>query len=490
MKDEQTKESTTIKNIIVEDNEEEEFEFDDTSYTSYLFDFSLPQSIRLKALNYCYRDDPDKINEIVSKFVSIYNITNLSTVEKFLYDYIAHSTLPIDLRLDCALTLTHNQRSKNNAFRLIRDLCEQFDNTLPPTQELNTILHLFKSEYKEEASSYLTILLENQSIPIDFRYKALLHLPEDIRLENFVRFYHNKENDIRYRLLSCQYLLSQKTTSDTIGKVEEYLLECCKDESLGNNTRADAADIILSLGTTESVRIAEEAIVSLGGKALHIFDNAQNVHTTEIEESVRDTIQSLEAFKFDPMPSFDTVRYHIEKLTRMYYKNEEERNKIMNALTRIELDRVVFRTINHSLSSVLRLIYTYIQQRIDFKEELEIRLLEELLDMSGTCSSGYVSRLVNTLSGYGNHSLSISWEDQIKANLAGRLNARMRVAPNRDELIDQISVDDIKKKSAFLDFFRKHISFIKEEMYLEFRDYITDADWDLYFQRAIVLYYN
>jgi hypothetical protein len=53
------------------------------------------------------------------------------------------------------------------------------------------------------------------------------------------------------------------------------------------------------------------------------------------------------------------------------------------------------------------------------------RLLEELIEMSGTCSSGFASRLVNVISGFGDFNITISWKDQIIANFSGRLNARI-----------------------------------------------------------------
>jgi hypothetical protein len=62
------------------------------------------------------------------------------------------------------------------------------------------------------------------------------------------------------------------------------------------------------------------------------------------------------------------------------------------------------------------------------------RLLEELIDMYGTCSSGFSSRLVNVISGYGDFNLNISWRDQIIANFTGRLNARARDISSKEKM--------------------------------------------------------
>ena len=90
------------------------------------------------------------------------------------------------------------------------------------------------------------------------------------------------------------------------------------------------------------------------------------------------------------------------------------------------MDRTLYSKFNITLSGVLIKIWSYILEH-KYKEELTKRLIQELSDSAGTCSSGYLSRLVNVLSGYDdNFRIRISWEDQIVANFSGRLNARVR----------------------------------------------------------------
>ena len=70
----------------------------------------------------------------------------------------------------------------------------------------------------------------------------------------------------------------------------------------------------------------------------------------------------------------------------------------------------------------------------DRPEEIQKRLLQELEEMSGTCSSGFASRLVNVFSGFGSFGIRISWEDQVKANFMGRLNAVARQITDDDSI--------------------------------------------------------
>ncbi len=113
--------------------------------------------------------------------------------------------------------------------------------------------------------------------------------------------------------------------------------------------------------------------------------------------------------------------------------------------------------------------------------------------MAGTCSSGYATRLINTISGFGDFNMRISWREQIISNLTGRLNAIIREMDDLDlqeKIIEEMTVEssEYERRKHFLKFFRQHILGIMEEMYEEFKEHITDTDFDLYFRQAVSMY--
>ena len=71
------------------------------------------------------------------------------------------------------------------------------------------------------------------------------------------------------------------------------------------------------------------------------------------------------------------------------------------------------------------------------------RLIDELIDMADTCSTGHANRLVNTFSGVGMNGLflRIPWKDQIESNIAGRLTAKARVAIDTDARTEFVKKD-------------------------------------------------
>ena len=162
--------------------------------------------------------------------------------------------------------------------------------------------------------------------------------------------------------------------------------------------------------------------------------------------------------------------------------------------------------------------------------------------MSGTCSSGFVGRLINTLSGFSDLTINISFQDQIISNFIGRLNSYTRkisdmsspfyndrlydvlelmlrnmnipknkaikliidehLENNRKEKIDfaieyfseqvinemTVNSNEYNDRRHFLLFFRTYLPFLREELYDEFKEYVNVFEFDLTIRKAISLY--
>ena len=116
-----------------------------------------------------------------------------------------------------------------------------------------------------------------------------------------------------------------------------------------------------------------------------------------------------------------------------------------------------------------------------------------MIDAANKCSTGYIYRLINSLSGLTEYNLKITFEEQIASNLHGRLNRAIKNLDDdefRNNVLWEMSLcsDVINKKKNFMKFFREILPKLKEELWIEFRDYITDVDFDLYLRKSISLY--
>lgn len=544
------------------------------------------------------------------------------------------STMPAPCRVEAIFLLMNSETARDNADFYFKEFinsdnieCEFRYSTILSlekvgAEEMKEKIYDFCE--KEEILEQVFVLIKKWMLPSmkktkrNCRYILWKLLYEDIKTvykkifpdqecgkDWFIKsaqmnFLFYKNNPVYFCNLSGQYLLKNCNLSDIERKdVEMHILNYAKDVHVEYNLRADAADILLRFGSDESKNAGRDIIMQLGsinGPVRTIFENEQNVHTEEVEESVAETLEFLSSFQIYTVNNnsidFDYVNSHIEKMLKeeievknknhisgeikckysksnydntifcsndcelLFVKNE----KIKIAMQRICMDRALYSKFNNSLLNILLKIYTYIQMQEEehIKLELYKRMLQELEEMSGTCSSGFASRLVNIISGYGNFNIRISFEDQIISNFIGRLNAAARditsknsifrldknilynvvelwlLNEERNELrlnIEQkLSLNDKKPKIRdmviyflsknkqkkiekciqyfaesvlnemtvkssnhserrfFSLFFRTYISKIREELANEFKEFITETDFDLFFRKAIMKY--
>jgi hypothetical protein len=473
----------------------------------------LPSPCRIEAIHLLL------IDEYYSKF-GIKHLIN------FINDY----NINCDFRYKNIIEL-----EKQGLNLMTEHLCWLLDNIDLGTELLKKFEKALKSSFPEwkptpdnEDLVYLMIeMLDYTSAKYFFKkYVENIYFGYDIFIKTSQQeFIEKPENSIYYRILSGQYLLQKcELNGDETMGVFSVLTQFANDVTVEYNRRADAADVLLQLGDENTKKIGRQLIIDLGinHNSVTIFDNAQNVHTQEVEDSVLETLEffaSIPLMTVNKLPiNFEYVNKQIETiLTNRGEKDYEESNKnIRLALNRIRLDRALYSKYNNTLSNILIRLWSYMKKH-KFEEEMIKRLLEELEEMSGTCSTGFITRLINVPSGFGDFSVRISWEDQIIANLAGRLNAQMRKIDKENwgkyeseikKTIGELEEDEdiyeefkanvmmelamISSKTAkrknFNLFFLKTIANIREEMYKEFTDYLDDASFDLYMRKALSRY--
>jgi hypothetical protein len=475
----------------------------DENHRKNAIDLFLPLDQRLQSLVSYYKTEGEAIGELTSCIVGMYFFSKTKNLAEYIQAIVALTEIPIIYRIDCAKQLDGDIR-----YTLLFNLFTsewQAISILPTPLRVSSIIYLMKSQqYENDSSRFFCMVLSDQSIDVVYRFRMIQSLEQHFKDDRFLfyarqacqQFIENEANTYTYRAIACQYMFEKCDPDETTRlKMEKLLLQIAEDVTIAEDTRADACDILLQNGSDESRLQARNALFVLGGGDMsrnNVFKNSQNVHVRSIEESVEKLVEKLSVYhpRNGTVFDFDTTR---EKLLENIKEKKEIREAVEGALLRILIDRAVYGHSNMTLATILAKMWTYIQDS-DHREELEKRLIEELVESNNKCSSGYVSRIVNTLSGFDEQmSISISFEDQIIANLEGRLNACIRKMDDEDEMNDvldemTIPVLHYHLRGKFLKFFREHISVIREEMYEEFRHFMEDLDYDFYFRKAIIHY--
>jgi hypothetical protein len=463
-------------------------------------DLFTPLPIRIMYLELYYQKEPEQFGEMISCINGMYAFSRTIMLKEYLIEIAKNEKIPIIYRIDCSKNLN------KEGYPFINQLCKHHLFIFLPTPiRVETILYLMKNdtdEYKEESRQYFCEIVNDIHIESLYRFKLIQRLENHFKNELFYyyanessrSFVDSKFNHISYRVICCQYIL-QKCEEYLHIFANDFLLHVASQPNIDEDIRADACDILLAYGTPENVENARLILFVLGGGERarnNIFKNSQNVHNQSVEESVEKLIEFISTFvpKSGNSYTFDKAKEEIEEQI-VLETNKDKHEILKQAIIRITIDRAIYGRLHLTLANIITKMWTYIQDS-EHKEELQKRLLEELIDSHNKCSSGYVSRIVNTISGFGEMSLQISFEDQIITVLETRLNAKIMDEDEKDSdlILEEMTlpVRFFDKRGNFLKFFRTHISKIREDMYLEFKDYITDQDYDLFFRKAIMHY--
>lgn len=505
--------STCLINIG-EDSEDSEKEIEIKGIND-IFDFSLSAAHRLAALN---QTDIDSAIEAVNKIRSMYTLSSISVIQSFLFDVAVKSNLPIDIKMQCADSLCEESNlfgdkmdyKKQLGLDCLMALCQEMDRVemltthgcrLSSNIHADRILYLINNNVTGSDNLFYSFICRSD-IDSKFRYRTILAVDGDLMINACRIFANDCNTNVRYKILGCQNLLGSNVSDHEKTGLLQLLLAIANDKTEHVNTRADAADTVIRHGITSDEReLGKKIINKMGwdsGTVGTIYTNSQNVHAVAIEESAMDVIKVLISKELPPK-QFNSIRKKLVQRAKEKYRPSffgagrkifavqisDNETLISNSLDRIEVDRTLF-TNYLTLKSILSMIYVFIGDN----DVMIDRLLEELIDMSDTCTSGYVFRLVNSLSGFADFSIQISWKDQIFANLNGRLNARIRdLTEEKCSLVlEGLTSNDMTTRRPFLEFFRENISSIREEMHAEFKDYISDTDFDLYCTKAVINY--
>lgn len=446
--------------------------------------------------------------------------TDADTMISLLRRVVRLQELPIADRIYTAVHF-YNTCQYHVCYPCFADLAS--DRNLPLEYRLEAIKFLFSSGENEERDVCRDVLLsiiQNHKYECKQRYDAIrsyipntgirtmmniqkLKVPHE---EEFVyvlqsAFFFDEFNDTRFRILSGQHLLQMKCAEeDTRHKVIESLFSIASTNDNTENTKADALDVVLRLGA-ESERIkAKLALSAIGNSSSKdlfksVYNNSQNIHDDDISESVNSYLEKIiEMSKpYKTLTWDETIKgitEYVREIMPISSDNDEftlKRHAINSCLSRIKIDTATFTKYNITPIEVLCHVWSRINSG-EFDSNtalLKKRLIEEFLDMDDTCSSGGSGRLVNVFSGF-DDTIKISWENQITANVKGRIDARVRSCTD-DNLQATLTfgmMEDADKEDqeVYIKFALDSLVTIEKELYLEFvgEGHVSSNEFDKY----------
>lgn len=455
-----------------------------------LLDFEVLLEDRLVALS-----KHDDISDIISKLNYMYITSSCEYIAQYLLGISYCKDIDISLRfMCCKIIIEHTNKFINysqQGYESVNNLCSYKYNIFIIRE--NILWYLMGSyKHKFKARKYLIEIINDETIHIKNRYNAILGV-ENTQLSQKNKNYFIIEGlfhvvfnciNLMYQLMASQYLLKLLHSTESkkykiyLEKVQLFVVDICLNHE-EYNSRADAADILINCNDKYLKQIGEHEITILGS-GTDYFTNNQNVHIKSIEKSCEKNLEILMIKVYITQDILISLNEFKELI------GEEKYNQLDLAIERIISDRSVYTKYKLTLVSIFCKVYSYIKTSSS-KYHLSIRLYEELLDSIGVCSSGFMARIVNCLSGFDDFSVGINFEDQVSAYFTNIVNTKIKLIDNNDLILQEMIDGGGPTLRKFL---LKNLSDIRESMFQDFKDYISDVDFDIYFKKAYIKYYD
>ena len=399
---------------------------------------------------------------------------------------VDHSDLPSMFH---GINISSFGDSKKNPFMRLKTVAENTE--LPFEERVCAIRYMQKIPYVHMLKHVVPIcfnIIADDRYPINERYFFFSNNESITKLDPYIvrdchEFYFklskNRDYPIILRLFSAKWIYcTYKHDSTEWLEARSFIVDLARDSQESVYIRSEAADCLYTRIDIRDYEIGYSVIKELGNlysdnKYRTIYTNAQNVHDETISQSVINVIRNLLAeqnviprehveekreeisvgfTKFAKEP----VKY-VEITTDEIYERLKQVMSAMpnyNSLMESKVHNVYYKMIVNpsryeglTIVDILLLIWKKIQSH-EHCLDMEKRLVEELYDMDASCSSGYVARLVNVLSGYvsDNFTIRMNVKDQLRSNIFARLHENIGLLPmaEQEKIILELSSDEDK----------------------------------------------
>ena len=447
-------------------------------------------------------------DQIISDLSHLYLVSRSVCIRDTVIAYSTHAAIPINHRMILCTLLIDTDDPMAYHVLCKNAFCSEFK-TLTATEKVHYIFILMSTpRYCADGFSLFKSIVV-QCYAIDYVYSSFLKIegivkrtdsPSHLemlfkqRVELCDALLDISSGNTRYTILIAQYLISltkSKSQEDEgvyggrVSKAVERLVCITEQVELDEATRADAADTLIGCKIARYVDVGMECIKMLSGSGQTVFENKQNVHTIYIPDTIDGLLKKL--------PLRVSSGLTVEKVGRRLateYTPVDKGELLQMSLKRIVLDRAIYS--NYTLKNILLRVWVKIENDESFTQEqqvqMKLRLSEELVESAMLCSSGYVARMLNVFSGFDESmSYSISFKDQIIANVKARMSCLIRNDPFCDVLLEEMMLPSScpEKRQGFLKFFKSNFGLVSTELYMEFKPYISDNEFDEYMCDAV-----
>lgn len=326
-----------------------------------------------------------------------------------------------------------------------------------------------------------SIINAKESMPIPLRLFFLKFRDEAISYPIAINLFNN---DIKRKIRIIPYFQILKYILRTnielreekhIQQVLDEFESLFNDDEVSIYTKMEIADIFLLNNRTtrgnQMIEVLRELELNLVNRNAYIEDNykftvykdSQNVHGSDINDSVLKACVCL--MEIEPPNG-----YNEEEVRNILKEVSPKHSEIIDTvLERIDIDtsRFKYKDNMFTLYNVFSSLWTYISKH-EYSKSIQLRLVEEMAAMAKYCTTGHLSRFINSIQGYTDDdslSIRISSEQQIIAVVIHYLDTICSNAP--EDVLDSMIERD---KTPFYNFIMNKMNDKIPQLCIEYGD--------------------
>lgn len=193
----------------------------------------------------------------------------------------------------------------------------------------------------------------------------------------------------------------------------------------------------------------------------NIFKDNQNVHNSNINDSVLKAARKI--INDNPVSSF--INYELPD----GYLNKKDTKKVNISLHRIYTDDIEFRD-GVKLINLFQSILIFIEKH-KYKDELNTRLIQELIEMSNLCVTGHLDRLVSVVQGFDNekYKITMSIYDEMYSKITHEIQKNIENYEYKDVIIEDMTYNN----RTYIEYLLLFVSTHKDSYYKEYSELLS-----------------
>jgi hypothetical protein len=486
--------------LVSEDKKVEKKYNDDTEC---FFDYDCSLDIRINAFKNICINNPLQSQEIISDLCSSFIFSPVESILDIITSLLYLDELEIPIKVVLSTTVYNVEETRDKSYHLFFHLLNEMmskKELYNSTLYVDILKYIITREYKSFDENLVKIkefcyFMCNYCEDIVYKnqiYRNIYNMYkeekyyESILLYSMICIKNSCDDRLKIIIINQLYLILEKanileyTDSDLINELLTVV-----DNNTDENTIADVADLLLRFNNTDAKQKGMEILSRLEGikGRRSFYQNSQNIHHINIDNNLQEFINFLSSNQSLVVVQGSDEEFY-QKIKHKLLELSEHNVKVLQALNRIYLDPTYYG--GFSILTILIKCWLVIENH-EHKDELLKRVIEELIDMSETCSTGHLLRLSNIFSGFG-FQLKMDIQKEMRSKISHIVNKQLKKESDDEQLdlIDNMTSEEEMNK--FCKFFMRHVEYIKSELLNDYKDILDRDEFEEMFRKELVFF--